>query len=104
MPGPAAVAITLTDEERLALERLVRAQQTQQVLARRARFTAEEVCQLLALACEPPREADRPISQWSGRELADEAISRGIVTTLSARHAARLLNRGICGRIAVATG
>ena len=68
------------------------------------RITAEQVCQLTALACEAPQASARPISQWTGRELADEAISRGIVDTISPRHAARLLKRGICSPIGFATG
>jgi putative transposase len=68
------------------------------------RITAEQVCRLTALACEAPAASDRPISHWSGRELADEAVKRGIVDRLSARHACRLLKRGICSRTASATG
>ncbi len=58
------------------------------------RITAEEVCRITALACEAPAASGRPISQWSGRELADEAVKRGIVGRLSPRHANRLLKRG----------
>lgn len=58
-----------------------------------ARITAEQTCQLLAMACEQPKE--RPISHWTGREIADEAKRRGIVEQISPRHAARLLNKGI---------
>ena len=68
------------------------------------RITAAQVCQLTALACEAPAGSDRPISQWSGRELADEVIQRGIVDTISPRHALRLLKRGICSPTASATG
>src|SRR5215216_3838117 len=32
-------------------------------------ITAEQVCKIVALACEPPAEGGRPISQWSSREL-----------------------------------
>jgi len=56
-----------------------------------ARITAEQRCQLEALACAPPSEAGRPISQWTGREIADEMIKQNIVDTISPRHAARLL-------------
>ncbi len=52
------------------------------------RITAEQVCRLEALACEAPGGSDRTISQWPGREIADEAIRRGIVGTISPRHAA----------------
>jgi len=68
------------------------------------RFTGEQVCRITALACEAPAAAGRPISQWSGRELADEVIQRGIVDTISPRHATRLLKRGICSPTASATG
>jgi len=52
----------------------------------------------MALACEAPGEAGRPISQWSTTELAAEIKQRGIVEAISPRHAARLLKRGISGR------
>ncbi len=68
------------------------------------RITAEQVCRLTALACEAPAASDRPISQWSGRELADEAVKRGIVDRLSPRHAGRLLKRGRSSPTAVAIG
>jgi transposase len=55
-------------------------------------ITAEQTCQLFALACEAPSE--RPISQWTGREIADEAMRRGIIQHISPRHAARLLKKG----------
>jgi transposase len=59
-----------------------------------ARFTAEQFCQLTALACEIPEGSDRPISQWSQREIADEAIQRGIFVTISPRHVGRFLKGG----------
>ncbi len=62
-----------------------------------ARITAEQTCQLFAMACEQPKE--RPISHWTGREIADEAMRRGIVEQISPRHAARLLKKGISNRI-----
>jgi putative transposase len=60
---------------------------------RPSQITAEQTCQLLALACEQPKE--RPISQWTGREIADEVMRRGIIKQISPRHAARLLKKGI---------
>jgi putative transposase len=59
-----------------------------------AKFTPEQVCQIIALACERPADSDRPISQGSHRELADEIMRRGIVTSISPRHAGRLLKSG----------
>ena len=58
-----------------------------------ARITADQRCQIEALACEKPEDADRPISHWTGREIADELMKRGIVEQISARHAGRLLKR-----------
>lgn len=62
------------------------------------RLTADQLCQIEQLACEAPEKAGRPISQWTGREIADELVARGIVETISARHAARLLKKGDCSR------
>jgi len=58
------------------------------------RLTADQICQIERLACEKPEQSQRPISQWTGREIADELMKRGIVDTISPRHAARLLKRG----------
>src|ERR671926_475342 len=62
-------------------------------------FTAEQVAKIVALACEPPADSQRPISQWTSREIADEIKNRGIVEQISGRHAARLLKRGRSNRI-----
>lgn len=69
-----------------------------------ARIGPEQVCRIMALACEAPRASGRPISQWSTTELAAEIMRRGIVATISPRHAARLLKKGISSRTASATG
>ena len=63
-----------------------------------ARLTADQLCQIEQLACEAPEKAGRPISQWTNREIADEIVARGIVDGLSARHAGRLLKKGVSGR------
>jgi transposase len=59
-----------------------------------ARITADQRCQIEAMACEKPEDSSRPISQWTSREIADEVMKRGIVDSISSRHAARLLKRG----------
>ena len=56
--------------------------------------SAEQVVQLVALACEPPPARDRPTSHWTPQEVADEAITRGIVTTISSRSVERFLGSG----------
>jgi putative transposase len=68
------------------------------------KFTTEQRCQMAALACEAPAKAGRPISQWTGREIADEVKARGIVERISPRHAARLLKKGVFNHTASATG
>jgi transposase len=67
-----------------------------------SRITAEQRCQIVALACEQPKE--RPINHWTGPEVADEIKRRGIVEQISPRHAARLLKKGISSRISFAIG
>lgn len=56
-----------------------------------ATFNPEQLLHLFKLACDAPTDYNRPISQWTNRELADEMIKQGIVTTISARHVGRLL-------------
>jgi putative transposase len=58
-----------------------------------SRITADQRCQIEALACEKPEKSGRPISQWTAREIADEIMERKIVESISGRHAARLLKR-----------
>ena len=158
MPGPKPPAVRLTDEERRALEELVRRHKTGQQVGDRARIVLlaaeglnnsaiarqlslepdtvrlwrqrwlrvsgvaladlplaarladaprpgtparirpEQVARIVALACEAPGASGRAISHWSTTELAREIVRRGIVDTISPRHAARLLKRGTSGR------
>ena len=69
-----------------------------------AKITAEQICQIVALACEVPAQSERPISQWSGREIADELKKRNIVAQISPRHASRLLKKTIFSLTASVTG
>jgi putative transposase len=158
MKGPKPPAIVLNDDERHALETLVKAHSTAQMVAQRARIvlaadtglnnaqiartvhlsidmvrqwrgrwlvfppvplgdlnvedrlqdlprsgtpariSADQVCRITALACEKPELSGRPITHWTGREVADEIMKRGIVDHISPRHAARLLKGGISSR------
>jgi transposase len=54
-------------------------------------FTAEQVCALIALACEKPEDHGRPITHWTARELKDQAVQQAIVPNISVRHVNRLL-------------
>ncbi|HEY6406728.1 MAG TPA: helix-turn-helix domain-containing protein [Ktedonobacteraceae bacterium] len=71
-----AIEVLLTDEQRPGAP---------------ATFTFEQFMQIMALACEKPEVADRPVSSWTPRELADEAVKRGIVTQISPRSVERFL-------------
>jgi transposase len=70
-----------------------------------ATFTPEQICQIMALACEHPERLDIPISQWSQSELARQAISRGIVKSISHGSVGRFLKKErTSSRIAAAIG
>jgi len=54
-------------------------------------FTAEQRAAIIAIACEEPEDADRPVSHWSYREVAEEAAKREIVESISSRQVGRFL-------------
>src|SRR3954470_24386890 len=56
-----------------------------------AKFTPEQVTQILALACEPPEKSGRPITHGTAHELADEVVQRGIVSSISSSQVRRYL-------------
>jgi hypothetical protein len=58
-----------------------------------ATILPEQICAIVALACERPEESGVPISQWSASDLAREAVRRGIVTSISPRSVGRFLKR-----------
>jgi transposase len=57
------------------------------------RFTAEQVTQVLAVACEEPKQSGRPVDRWTHRELADEIIDRKIVPSISVSQVGRYLTQ-----------
>jgi len=56
-----------------------------------AKFTPEQVTQILAVACEPPEKSGRPITHWTVQELTAEVIQRGIVASISPAQVYRYL-------------
>ena len=58
-----------------------------------ATFTAAQVSQIVALACEPPKWSGRPIDHGTLRELRDEAVQRNIVPAISASPVGRFLQQ-----------
>lgn len=58
------------------------------------KFSAEQVAQIIAIACEDPQDSGYPVSHWTPREIAMEAEKRGIVSSISERQVGRFLKRG----------
>jgi len=56
-------------------------------------FTSEQICAIVALACQRPEDEDVPITHWSQSELARQAVSRGIVDKISHSTVGRFLKR-----------
>jgi len=119
MPANEANPIYPSERERRDLEALVRQQTCAQHVALRARIVllASEGVGIqpsatrlgiarttvrnwrrhwlasTALACEDPCDSGRAITHWTQRELAAEAIKRGIVPAVSQRSVGRILKR-----------
>jgi putative transposase len=56
-------------------------------------FSAEQLTQIISVACESPQASGRLVTHWSPRELAQEVIHRGIVARISVRTVGRFLKR-----------
>jgi transposase len=54
-------------------------------------FTAAQIAEVKALACELPATSDIPLAKWSCPELAVEATRRGVVSAVSASSVRRWL-------------
>jgi len=61
-----------------------------------ATFTAEQIVQIVAVACEDPQRSGYPISHWTPKEVAQEVVKREIVPSISIRQVGRFLKRGGC--------
>lgn len=57
-------------------------------------YSAEVVCQIIAVACEHPQDCGHPISHWTPAALRLEVIKRDIVEDISVRQIGRFLKRG----------
>lgn len=58
------------------------------------KFSAEELCQIMSVACERPLESGLPLSHWSLDSLVAELIKRGIVESISRSRLAIFLKSG----------
>jgi transposase len=54
-------------------------------------FPPAQVAEIKALACELPAESGQPLSPWSAAELAQQAVERGIVCSISGQTVWRYL-------------
>lgn len=58
---------------------------------RSGKFTPYQIVSIISLACESPGSCGRPINKWTQREIADEAVKRGIVPSISPSHIGHIL-------------
>lgn len=58
------------------------------------KFSAEQLTQIIALACKSPKELGIPVTHWTPKELAIAASQQGIVASISKRHIARFFGGG----------
>jgi len=67
-------------------------------------ITPEQWCRIIALSCEKPEDHGLAITDWTYRELADEAIKQGIVDKISPSHLGRILKKKTSNHTESATG
>ena len=58
------------------------------------KFSAEQICQIINVACEVPEESDVPLSHWSLTSLSNEIVKRKIVDSISTSQLAVFLKSG----------
>ncbi len=68
------------------------------------KFSAQQIAEVISTACEAPRQTGRPIDTWTARELADEAVQRGIVSAISPGASTTFSASSISNRTAASTG
>lgn len=57
------------------------------------KFTLSQREQIVALACEKPEDHGLPITNWTGKTLAETAVKKGIVEEISGGHTNRILKK-----------
>jgi len=58
------------------------------------KFSAEQICQIMHVACETPEESGLPLSHWTLSELASELVRRRIVESISTSQLCVFLKSG----------
>jgi len=59
-----------------------------------ATFTAEQVCAIMALACQKPEDLGLPFGAWTPSEVARTAVKQGLVPSISPASVGRFLKSG----------
>jgi transposase len=54
-------------------------------------FSAEQVVQIVAISCEEPTASGLPITRWTAKDIAQEAIRHVIVERISPQSVERFL-------------
>ena len=67
------------------------------------KFQAEEVCQIIALACKKPSDVGFPVSHWSARDLRQATLEGKIVSSISIRTVGRFLKKATSSHTTCAT-
>jgi hypothetical protein len=67
-------------------------------------FTAQEVCKIFSIACQPPKDLNVPVSHWSASDLRREVLKQGVVKSISSRTISRFLKRLTSSPTVCATG
>ena len=55
-----------------------------------AKFTEEQLVDIIAICLEDPADSGNPCSHWSAKEVAAEAVNEGVVLSISTRTVQRL--------------
>lgn len=71
---------------------------------RPAEITAQQWCEIMALACEKPENYGLPISHWSHSTLTKEILKQGIVESISQSHVGEFLKKQNYNPIEVSIG
>lgn len=78
------IAVECGDTEKMLESAIIELLSDQHRSGTKPKFTSDQVAQIIAIACEQPdEESERPVTHWTPRELADEAVKRGIVDSIS---------------------
>jgi len=57
-------------------------------------FSAEQIVQMVAISCEDPSASGWPFTTWTPQAIAQEAVRRGIVSSISPQSVERFLKGG----------